>query len=114
MRFGDLRAEQGKVVGTDPRHGKLPDDVTAPIQGGGEVDPAGSRQPVGEQPLQPAGGPGAGHAVLGEVGALGEPDALAPVAHSSATTGKALERRNVTSSRGSSPARWNHRGCSSP
>ena len=36
-----------------------------------------SRQPVGEQPLQPVGAAGAGHAVLGEVGALGEPDAFA-------------------------------------
>ena len=34
--------------------------------------------------------------------------------HSSATTGNALERRNVTSSTGSSPGRWNHSGCSSP
>ena len=42
MRFGDLRAEQEEVVCADPRHGKLPDDVTARIQGGGEVDPARS------------------------------------------------------------------------
>ena len=34
--------------------------------------------------------------------------------HSSATTGNALDRRNVTSSTGSSPGRWNHSACSSP
>src|SRR5215469_719653 len=77
MCFGDLRAEQEEILWTDPCYGKLPDDVTAPIQGGSEVDPADSRQPVGEEPLQPVGAAGAGHAVLGEVGALGEPDAFA-------------------------------------
>ena len=35
-------------------------------------------------------------------------------ATSSATTGKAFERRNVTSSTGSSPRRWNHSAVSSP
>ena len=114
MRFGDLRAEQEEIVWTDPRHGKLPDDVTVGIQGGGEVDPAGSRQPVGEQPLQPVGAAGAGHAVLGEVGALGEPDAFA---HHGAfvsddRVGVGATERHVLARL--LPGRWNHRGCSSP
>ena len=87
--LGRLRTEQEEVVVTDPRDRELADDAALRVEHRRQVRAADLREPVGEQPLQPVGGALARHAVLGEVGALAEPD---PLAHGPRLLAHALER----------------------
>jgi hypothetical protein len=75
--LGGLRTEQEELVVADPADGELADDPALRVQHRGQVGAADLRQPVREQALEPVGGTGARHPVLGEVRRLAEPDPLA-------------------------------------
>ena len=89
VHLGGLRAEQEERVVTGSGDGELADDAPVRVEHRRQRDSTRLGQAVREQPLQPVGGSGAGHPVLGEVRALGEPD---PFADGAALLGDDRER----------------------
>ena len=89
VHLGDLRAEQEELVIVRTGHRELADDPAFRVEHRGERDAPWLREPIGEQALEPLGRPRPGYPVLGEVGALGEPD---PFAHGPALVGDDRER----------------------
>ena len=114
VHLGRLRAEQEELVVADAGDGELADDPAVRVEHRRERDAPDLRQAVGEQPLQPLGGAVAGDPVLGEVGALGQPDPLADGAALLGDDGEGVRpaERHVLDRL--LPGRWNHSGCSSP
>ena len=114
--LGGLRSEQEELVVVDAGDGELADDAPLRVEHrrSGRCGPIFGSRLVNRPCSHVADARAADTRYLAKLEHSVSPTRSRTARHSSATTSNALERRNVTSSTGSSPGRWNHSGCSRP